>query len=175
MRARPTRWTTACNREPRGPSVYATGAVCQNCKSLNIDENENCLIYPLHITLPLSHSILSKVERRLSYLPSRPVYKVCLQKNNLATYPSQNEPHCTAFIIHILPQAIKRQWPTSSMKDCIARHDRLVDLISRDIREVQDITYLNTIPQSTDENIFCNIPNAPDIIFIQVNQLSSLK
>ena len=62
----------------------------------------------------------------------------------------------------------------------VARHDRLVDLISSDIRGVQDITskmYLHSTVKldwfehnSTDDNMFCNIPNTPDIIFI--NEIS---
>jgi hypothetical protein len=129
----------------------------------------------------VSHSILSNttigedvlifcIKARLQVLPT---------KYNLAIwYPSQHNPHC---ILHPTPD--NKETMAHILNGCsfykglyIARHDRLVDLVSQELRQVQDRTThmykhstvkLNWFDHNcTDNNILCNIPNTPDIVFI---------
>ena len=131
----------------------------------------------------LSHSIFSNssigedilkftIKARLQVLPT---------KYNLATwYPSQHEPHC---ILHPHPTPDNKESMAHILNGCsqyrglyIARHDRLVELVSKEIREVQDIPstmYKHSTVQldwfnhnPTHDNILHEIPNTPDIVFI---------
>ena len=127
----------------------------------------------------VSHSILSNtsigedvlifcIKARLQVLPT---------KYNLAIWnPPQHDPHC---ILHHTPD--NKETMAHILNGCssykglyIARHDRLVDLISQHL-EVQDsVMYMHSTVKlnwfnhnCTDTNILSNIPNTPDIVLIQ--------
>lgn len=130
----------------------------------------------------VSHSVLTNfsisddilifmIKARLQCLPT---------KYNLATwYPSKHKPYC---ILHPIQQ--ENETVAHILNGCynykglyVARHDRLVDLVAKDLQKVicghdSKIYKHSTVRfnwfyhNSSDSDYFKNIPNTPDIVIV---------